>query len=300
MAPLPGTLPESEIHSRLLDEIGVFETDELSELRELAANRRRDFAGAFFAAMSENPKIAAYPVHALLHTLGPVLPDKAGDAVGLWLSAHICARKFPESVARAGFTGDTASAGDELFEAIINSPSGFVFSVDDPVESLKRIARPDGKVNLWLAEMVAELTALSEDDLPGQVDDYPLILEAGARRDTTAMTTIRDPAWLKSNDATALAVNPADAAQIGLVDGGAAKLSTKRGKLEVMVRFDDRMRPGHVSLPNGMGLSYPDAAGVNRVTGSPPNELTSSEDRDAFAGTPWHKHVPARLRPMTV
>jgi hypothetical protein len=26
--------------------------------------------------------------------------------------------------------------------------------------------------------------------------------------------------------------------------------------------------------------------------------LTSTEWRDAFAGTPWHKHVPARIEPQ--
>jgi len=26
-----------------------------------------------------------------------------------------------------------------------------------------------------------------------------------------------------------------------------------------------------------------------------PNELTLARDRDEFAGTPWHKFVPARL-----
>jgi formate dehydrogenase len=26
-----------------------------------------------------------------------------------------------------------------------------------------------------------------------------------------------------------------------------------------------------------------------------PNELTASEDRDWLAGTPWHKHVRARV-----
>jgi formate dehydrogenase len=31
------------------------------------------------------------------------------------------------------------------------------------------------------------------------------------------------------------------------------------------------------------------------VTGAAPNELTASEDRDWFAGTPWHKHVAARV-----
>ena len=31
------------------------------------------------------------------------------------------------------------------------------------------------------------------------------------------------------------------------------------------------------------------------VHGVAPNELTASEDRDWLAGTPWHKHVPARI-----
>ena len=30
-------------------------------------------------------------------------------------------------------------------------------------------------------------------------------------------------------------------------------------------------------------------------TGDAPNELTASEDRDPWAGTPWHESVPARL-----
>ena len=31
---------------------------------------------------------------------------------------------------------------------------------------------------------------------------------------------------------------------------------------------------------------------------SRPNSLTSSDWRDQFAGTPWHKHVPARIEPV--
>jgi len=54
------------------------------------------------------------------------------------------------------------------------------------------------------------------------------------------------------------------------------------------------MQEGHVSIPNGAGLIYPDSAGESAV-GVAPNELTSRLDRDRFAGTPWHKSVPARL-----
>jgi anaerobic selenocysteine-containing dehydrogenase len=58
------------------------------------------------------------------------------------------------------------------------------------------------------------------------------------------------------------------------------------------------MQPGHVSLPNGHGLAYPVAGEANETTGVSTNELTASEDRDWLAGTPWHKHVPARLEAL--
>lgn len=54
------------------------------------------------------------------------------------------------------------------------------------------------------------------------------------------------------------------------------------------------MQRGHVSLPNGLGLTHPSG-----TAGIAPNELTSSEDRDRFVGTPWHKCVPARIEAVS-
>lgn len=51
------------------------------------------------------------------------------------------------------------------------------------------------------------------------------------------------------------------------------------------------MQRGHVALPNGLGVAYGDV-----TAGVAPNELTATEDRDPFVGTPWHKHVPARVK----
>jgi formate dehydrogenase len=67
----------------------------------------------------------------------------------------------------------------------------------------------------------------------------------------------------------------------------------------VTVEVSDAMQPGHVSLPNGMGLDEPDGDGGAVRTGTAPNELTAGEDRDWLAGTPWHKHVPARVEALT-
>jgi anaerobic selenocysteine-containing dehydrogenase len=55
------------------------------------------------------------------------------------------------------------------------------------------------------------------------------------------------------------------------------------------------MQPGHISLPNGQGLEYRSADGRVVKAGAAPNELTDVAARDFLAGTPWHKHVPARL-----
>ena len=62
-----------------------------------------------------------------------------------------------------------------------------------------------------------------------------------------------------------------------------------------MVEVNDTLRPGHITLPNGMGLDYSPAGGEPEVTGVAPNELTTTDWKDEYAGTPWHKHVPARL-----
>jgi formate dehydrogenase len=90
-------------------------------------------------------------------------------------------------------------------------------------------------------------------------------------------------------------MNPADAARLGLADGGRARLTTKRASVETIVELTDTLQPGHVTLPNGLGVDYPDESGRPALRGVAPNELTASEDRDPVAGTPWHKHVPARV-----
>ena len=76
------------------------------------------------------------------------------------------------------------------------------------------------------------------------------------------------------------------------------RLSTKKGSAIVAIEITDSMQRGHIALPNGLGLRYPTGS-AEAITGVAPNELTASEDRDRFAGMPWHKHVPAKLERVT-
>jgi formate dehydrogenase len=82
---------------------------------------------------------------------------------------------------------------------------------------------------------------------------------------------------------------------LGLGDAEVVRLTTRRGSVEVPVEVTETMQPGHVSLPNGQGMDYSPRDGGAKRIGVAPNELTAAAERDVIAGTPWHKHVAARV-----
>jgi len=294
--PLPGTLGEPEIHARLCEALGVIGEDDYAPLRAAAAEGREAFATAFFAATAAKPELGRLAPVLLYRTLGPTLPHGAAAAAALWGAAHMSAQRNPDSVRRAGFEGEGLEPGERLFDAILASPSGVVFS-DDPHEaSWDRVATDTGSIQLALPELLVELDALATAPPPGSDPAFPFVLSAGERRSFTANTIIRDPAWRKRDAAGSLRLSLADAEDLGVATGDIVRVTTKRGVAEAVAEVSEVMQAGHVSLPNGLGLDHPgDDEGPARVTGVAPNELTASEDRDPFAGTPWHKHVPARL-----
>ena len=125
--------------------------------------------------------------------------------------------------------------------------------------------------------------------------EFPVVLSAGERRAYTANDIFRDPGWRKRDTDGALRVSVEDAQALGLVAGGRARVTTAAGSAEASVEISEAMLPGHASLPNGLGLDFVDGDGKTHIPGVAPNALTSTEWRDAYAGTPWHKHVPARI-----
>jgi anaerobic selenocysteine-containing dehydrogenase len=290
-----GPLGEPEIHARLVRALGALTTEDLGDLT-VAAERGLDaYAAAFAAHMAARPDLVGLAPVVLYETLGPSLPDGARPAAALWGAAQLCAVSYPESLRRAGLAGEGPALGNALFRAALSARHGLRFSVDPHEVNWDwiRRARPSGRLDLHIPELLEELAALEhEDDRPDP--DFPFTLSAGERRTNTAMTLIRDPAWRKRDPLGALRIHPADAEALGISGGDWAEVSTRRGSCRAPVELTDTMRPGHISLPNGYGTAF---GADGPVTGVPPNELTSSERRDWLAGTPWHKHVPARLRP---
>jgi formate dehydrogenase len=145
--------------------------------------------------------------------------------------------------------------------------------------------------------MLAAVRALT-DAQPGHTSaEFPFVLSVGERRAYTANDIFRNPDWRKRDRDGALRVSVEDADRLGLADGDRALITTARGSAETRVEVSEMMMRGHASLPNGYGLTFA-ADGGTQVTGVAPNNLTSSDWRDEFAGTPWHKHVPARVEAL--
>jgi anaerobic selenocysteine-containing dehydrogenase len=284
--PLEGTLPEADIWARLVGALGLVDDAALEPLRAAAREGLEAYAVAFGRAAAEQPQLLHLAPYVLYETLGPALPDGLAAAAALWGLAQRCFMTHPDAVRRAGHAD-----GNALFEAILDSPSGVAFTIDEYGDDLARV--PGGTIALEQPELLAELRALAAGPVERTSEALPFVLSVGERRSFTANDIIRDPAWRKRDADGALRVSRDDAQRLGLSDGGRARVTTARGSAEATVEVSEAMLAGHASLPNGFGLDF---GGV--VTGVAPNSLTSTEWRDDFAGTPWHKHVPANIEPV--
>jgi anaerobic selenocysteine-containing dehydrogenase len=295
MEPLPGTLPEPEIWARLVRALGAVEDAELKPLRRAAEDGLDAYAQAFLAAVSANPALGRVLPFVLYETLGPTLPDGLAGAAALWGLAQKTAMAYPDAVRRAGHAD-----GNALFEAILSGRSGVTFTVHEYEDDFALISHPDRRIAVEMPEMLDEIRALRSARAAFTSAEFPMVLSAGERRAYTANDILRDPTWRKKDVDGALRISAEDAATIGLVDGGRARITTAAGTADATVEINDAMLPGHVSLPNGYGLDDVDADGATTTPGVAPNALTSTEWRDAYAGTPWHKHVPVRIEPVPV
>ena len=288
--PTPGTLPEPEIWARLVRALGVVSDEDLRPLREAAGHGLDAYAQAFFTELAANPALGKVLPYVLYETLGPTLPEGLAGAAALWGLAQKAFAAYPDAVRRAGHAD-----GNALFEAILTSRSGVTFTEHEYADDWALMSPPDRKIALVIPEMLDDIRALADSPRELTTTEFPIVLSAGERRAFTANDILRDPSWRKRDADGALRVSVADADALGLVEGGRARITTAAGSAEATVEISDTMLPGHAALPNGFGLDFVDADGRRRVPGVAPNALTSTDWRDPYAGTPWHKHVPARI-----
>jgi ferredoxin-nitrate reductase len=118
----------------------------------------------------------------------------------------------------------------------------------------RRFPTPSGRARLW-ADPPLGLAEPPDDT-------YPLVLTVGRVLGHwhTMTRTAHVARVAKAHPEPLLEVHPHDAARAGLVEGGQARVRSRRGDLSVKVQLTERIRPGTVFLPMHWGASQRELA----------------------------------------
>jgi anaerobic selenocysteine-containing dehydrogenase len=113
---------------------------------------------------------------------------------------------------------------------------------------------PSGKIELAPPSIVADVERLRAT-LARPANGMVLIGRRDLRSNNSWMHNVK--VLVKGKDRCTLLVHPDDARALDLADGGAARVTSEAGSVEVVVEVSDEIRRGVVSLPHGWGHDRP-------------------------------------------
>ncbi|GGB41749.1 nitrate reductase [Sphingomonas metalli] len=134
----------------------------------------------------------------------------------------------------------------------------------------------------------ARLVPVVQRALPAPLRDWPLTLNTGRYRDQWhSMTrTGLAPKLARHREEPLVEVHPADAARLGIADGGLAHVSTPQGASLYRARISDGQRPGELFVP----IHWTDRTASGGRTGYLPRPHV-----DPISGQPGFKATPAAI-----
>ena len=176
-----------------------------------------------------------------------------------------------------------AGRGQVSLDDVKQHPHGAMFDkVASPCAG-EPVADADARFELAPSDVVDELSTLASARRraePGQ-----LLLAVRRLKHVINSTGSQIPSFVRLRANPCLA-HPDDLARIGLADGDDVTLSSAHGSVEAVVRADDTLRRGVVSLSHGFGV--PNGANVNTL-------LSATHDLQSISGMPLLTAVPVTL-----
>jgi formate dehydrogenase len=146
-------------------------------------------------------------------------------------------------------------------------PEGVLLPPTEPGSFLgKRVATPDGLVDLAPADLLADLARLdaAEADL-----SRPGVLRLVGRRDRRSHNSwMHNNSHIRQPDGNTALMHPGDAAARGIVDGARIEVSSPTGAVEVAVSLTDDVAPGVVVVPHGWGHATSGARRAQALAGA--------------------------------
>ena len=248
-------------------------------------------------AVADDAAIAGLVHHAVSDQSSPI-HGRDTDEILAALNAN--GRRGPERMldlmVRTGPFGDGFGAvpGGVTMQVLIDNPHGVDFGALQP-RLPEMLRTPSGRIELAHPALVADVPRLAEAMVRLAAQPMMLVGRRHLRSNNSWMHNIE--VLVKGKSRCTLQVHPDDAAEIGLVDGGYARVTSRVGSVDAPVEVTDSIRPGVVSLPHGWGHGVEgtrlrvagERAGVNS------NVLTDHAALDPLSGTSVLNGIPVTL-----
>lgn len=156
---------------------------------------------------------------------------------------------------------------------------------------------PSGRIELAPPLLVADLDRVRAE----LATPAPPLVVVGRRDVRSGNSWMHNlPVLAKGPERCTALVHPADAARLGLADGGWAHIASAHGELRARVEFSDAMAPGVVSLPHGWGHDLPGVrmAVAAERPGANLNALLDDGARDPLSGNAVLSGVAIEMAPL--
>jgi anaerobic selenocysteine-containing dehydrogenase len=154
-----------------------------------------------------------------------------------------------------------------------------------------------GKIELSPAMLIDDLRRVTAD-LERPAPDLVIVGRRQLHGNNSWMHNL--PVLAKGAAQCTALVNPADAARLGIEDGGRARIAHDGRMIEVEVEISDEMMPGVISLPHGWGHDQPGSR-LNVAAANPGGNLNALMDenrRDPLSGNAVLSGVEVEMTPV--
>jgi anaerobic selenocysteine-containing dehydrogenase len=155
---------------------------------------------------------------------------------------------------------------------------------------------PSGRIELCPEPIVAQVRRMAAEPVPQHdAAQFVVIGRRHLRSNNSWMHNV--PTLVKGRELCTLVVNRVDAARLGLVDGGRARVSSRVGQVELTVQVTDDIAQGVVSIPHGWGHDRPgvELSVASRHAGVNANRITDDLRVDPLSGTAVLNGVPVEV-----
>jgi len=156
---------------------------------------------------------------------------------------------------------------------------------------------PSGKIELSPAMLIDDLRRVAAD-LQRPAPDLVIVGRRQLHSNNSWMHNL--PVLAKGAAQCTALVNAADAARLGIEDGGRARIAHDGRAIEVEVEISDEMMPGVISLPHGWGHDQPGSR-LNVSAANPGGNLNALMDenrRDPLSGNAVLSGMEVEMTPV--